>query len=122
MLKSDFTTEATNKIAQAIEVEAAQTIANSSWLAPSDKAMEPREEAGNVKFNPDGTFDADLFHLVVNYISKFVIDTLWSKALIKNFLALQLDMWEFGHGVLSILRPSIEKYTPSGRCKATSSR
>lgn len=117
MLKSDFTAEATNKTARAVEVKASQLITEAPWMFPDEegKAMEFWEEAGKVRFNTDGTFEANLFSLVINYMGQIVIDMLWGEALIRNFPTLQSDMWEFDQGVHSILRPIIGKVTPAGR-------
>lgn len=68
ILKSEFATDATNKIARVVELKAAELITKAALLHPSGKPMELWEEAGKVKFNPGGTFDANLFHLVVNYV------------------------------------------------------
>jgi hypothetical protein len=117
MLKSEFTTEASGKTARAVEVMAAQLVTQAPWMFPDEegKPMKLWEEAGKVRFNPDGTFDANLFSLVTNYMGQIVIDMLWGKALIKNFPNLQADMWEFDKGVHSMLRPFIGKISAPGR-------
>jgi len=117
MLKSEFTTEATNKTARAVESNASQLITKAPWAFPDEqgKAMEPWEEAGNVTFKPDGTFEANLFSLVINYMGQIVIDMLWGKALLQNFPTIQQDMWSFDGDIHTMLRPLIGKHLPSGR-------
>ncbi|KAH3976312.1 hypothetical protein HBH98_160140 [Parastagonospora nodorum] len=117
MLKSEFTTEATNKTARAVERKASQLITKAPWMFPDEqgKAMEPWEEAGNVRFNTDGTFEANLFSLVINYMGQIVIDMLWGKALLENFPTIQKDMWSFDRDIHTMLRPVIGKHLPSGR-------
>jgi hypothetical protein len=117
MLKSDFTTEATNKTARAVEVKAAQLITEAPWMFPDEegKSMELWEEAAKVRFHPDGTFEANLFSLVTNYMGQIVIDMLWGKALIQNFPRLQEDMWSFDRDIHTMLRPLVGKLSPAGR-------
>ena len=86
ILKSEFATGATNKTARVVELKAAELSTKAALLSPSGKPMGLWEESGNVKLNPGGTFDANLFHLVVKYLGQTIIDMLWGKVLIKTSL------------------------------------
>ncbi|KAH7087700.1 hypothetical protein FB567DRAFT_592369 [Paraphoma chrysanthemicola] len=96
MLKEDLINEATGKTARA-------------------------EEAGKVKFNADGTFEADFYNLIVNYMGQIVIDMLWGRALIKNHTNLQTVMWDFDEDVHHILTKYLANITAAG-CRATAAR
>lgn len=117
MLKEDFINEATGKTACAVEVEAAKLVTEAPWLYPDaeGKPMELWEEAGQVRFNHDGTFEANFYDLIVNYMGQIVIDMLWGKALIKNHPNLQADMWHFDEGVHHIITKFLANITAAGR-------
>lgn len=117
MLKQEFTNEATGKTARAVEIKAAKLVTEAPWMYSDKrgKPMELWEEAGKVKFNPDGTFEANLYSLVINYMGQIVIDMLWGKALIENFPTIQTDLWDFDVGVHSILKPLFGKFAGPGR-------
>lgn len=115
MLKEDFINEATGKTARTVEVESARLVTSPPWAMPdSEKGLELWEEAGNVKFNADGSFEADFYKLIVHYMGQIVIDMLWGKALIKNHPNLQTDMWEFDEGVHHLVA-KIKAIMPAGR-------
>lgn len=117
MLKEDFINEATGKTARTVEFKAAKLVTAAPWMYPDEegKPMELWEEAGKVKFNTDGTFEANLYSLIVHYMGQVVIDMLWGKALIKNHPTLQTDMWDFDEGVHHIITPLLGNITTSGR-------
>lgn len=117
MLKEDFINEATGKTARAVEVEAAKLVTEAPWLTPDEegKSIELWEEAGKVKFNADGTFEANLYSLIVHYMGQIVIDMLWGKALIKNHPNLQTDMWDFDEGVHHLVTTLLSNVTAAGR-------
>ncbi|KAF2008830.1 cytochrome P450 [Aaosphaeria arxii CBS 175.79] len=123
MLKEDFINEATGKTARTVEVEAARFVTSAPWATPDaeGKPMQLWEEAGKVKFNTDGSFDANLYQLTVHYMGQIVIDMLWGKALIKNHPNLQTDMWDFDEGVHHIVTTLLAKVTAAGR-KAVAAR
>lgn len=116
MLKEDFINEATGKTARTVQVEAARLVTSAPWSTPEaeGKPLELWEEAGKVNFNTDGTFDANLYQLIVHYMGQIVIDMLWGKALIKNHRTLQTDMWDFDEGVHHLITP-LAGYTSSSR-------
>ncbi|KAF2028404.1 cytochrome P450 [Setomelanomma holmii] len=117
MLKEDFINEATSKTARAVEIEAGKLVTSAPWLYPDQegKALELWEEAGKVKFNTDGTFEANFYALIVNYMGQIVIDMLWGKALIQNHPNLQQDMWDFDEGVHHIITKFLANVTAAGR-------
>ena len=117
MLKEDFINEATGKTARTVEHEAARLITSAPWAFPDTegKPMELWEEAAKVRFNPDGTFDADFYTLIVHFMGQIVIDMLWGKALIKNHPNLQTDMWDFDEGVHHLVATVLSKVTAAGR-------
>jgi hypothetical protein len=117
MLKEDFINEATGKTARTVEREAARLVTSAPWSTPDaeGKPMELWEQAGKVKYNPDGTFEADLYQLIVHYMGQIVIDMLWGKALIKNHPNVQFDMWDFDEGVHHLVAPLISNITSAGR-------
>ncbi|KAF2181853.1 cytochrome P450 [Zopfia rhizophila CBS 207.26] len=123
MLKDDFITEATNKTARAVEAEAGSLVTSAPWATPDSegKPLEQWEEAGDVKFNSDGTFDANFYGLIVNYMGQIVIDMLYGKELIKNNPKLQNDLWDFDEGVHHLVTTLLSKVTAAGR-RAVASR
>ncbi|KAF2800342.1 cytochrome P450 [Melanomma pulvis-pyrius CBS 109.77] len=123
MLKEDFIHEATGRTVKSLEVEAARLVTSAPWSSPDapGKEMELWEEAGNVKFNTDGSFEADFFRLVVNFMGQIVIDNMWGKALIKNHPNLQQDMWDFDAGLHHLVTKLLTNVTAAGR-RAVSAR
>ncbi|OAL51217.1 cytochrome P450 [Pyrenochaeta sp. DS3sAY3a] len=117
MLKEDFIHEATGKTARAVEVEAARLVTETPWKTPSEegKSLELWEEAGKVTFNPDGTFEANFYSLVVHHMGQVVIDMLWGKALIKNHPNLQQDMWDFDEGIHHLVTTLLANVSAAGR-------
>lgn len=116
MLKEDFVLEATGRTVKSLEVEAARFITAAPWSTPDGgKSMELWEEAANVKFNSDGSFEADFFNLVVNFMGQVVIDNMWGKALIKNHPSLQRDMWDFDAGLHHLVTRLLTNVTAAGR-------
>ncbi|KAF2474314.1 cytochrome P450 [Lindgomyces ingoldianus] len=117
MLKEDFINEATSKTAKAQEINAACLVTSAPWSTPDaeGKPLKQWEEAAKVNFNSDGTFDANFYGLVVNYMGQVVIDMLWGKGLIKNNPNLQYDLWDFDEGVHHLVAPLVQNFTAAGR-------
>jgi hypothetical protein len=121
MLKEDFVIDATTKTANTVQTRAAKLITRDPWSTPEEgKEMELWEQPAQVRFCEDGTFDANLYTLIVHFVGQITIDMLWGKALIKNHPGLQTDMWDFDAGVHHLVTKML-RLSPSGR-RALSAR
>jgi hypothetical protein len=116
MLKEDFINEATSRTVKSLETEAARLVTSAPFSTPEDnKGLELWEDAANVKFNEDGSFEADFFKLVVNFMGQIIIDNMWGKSLIKNHPNLQQDMWDFDAGLHHLVTKLLTNVTAAGR-------
>lgn len=116
MLKEEFTNEATGRTVKSLQDEAARLVTSEPYSTPdAGRDMELWEEAANVKFNEDGSFEADFFQLVVNFMGQIVIDNMWGKSLIRNHPQLQQDLWGFDAGVHHLVTKLLTNVTAAGR-------
>jgi len=113
MLKEDFIHEATSRTVASLTTDAARLV--TSAPNPDGKQLELWEKSGKVKFNDDGTFEADFFQLVINFMGQIVTDNMWGKSLIQNFPTLQQDLWDFDAGLHHLVTPLLSKISPAGR-------
>ena len=98
-----------------MQTRAAKLVTRSPWSTPEGgKELEHWERPAHVRFNDDGTFDANLYTLVVHFVGQITIDMLWGKALIQNNPTLQTDLWDFDAGVHHLVT-KVLSYSPSGR-------
>lgn len=124
MLKDDFITEATTKTARAVETQVGSLVTSAPWPSPDREGndLNPWEKAGDVKFNNDGTVDANFYSLIVNYMGQIVIDMFWGKALIRNNPGLQKDLWDFDEGVHHLVTSLLAISAAGRRAVAARSR
>lgn len=118
MLREDFVKVSTDKTASSLESEAARLVSKpihkkAHTLGPDyDNSW---ERYGRVTYNEDGSAEADLYGLVVNYMGQIAIDILWGKSLLNNYPGLLEDINDFDDGIHHFFVKGLAKITKAGR-------
>lgn len=118
MLREDFVKVSTDKTAGSLESEAARLVTKPVHKKAQVHGLDYSnswERYGRVTYNDDGSAEADLYGLIVNYMGQIAIDILWGKSLLQNYPKLLEDMDDFDNGIHHFFVKGLAKITKAGR-------